>query len=54
MSNLVWYIKTCIFSHFQMSDFIIENPSDTVIIMQVVTLALYPNPQIIVDLLSDK
>ncbi len=52
----VWKVpwKTRVALCLQYSDFIVENPSDHMVIMQVVSLALYPNPQIIVDLLSDK
>lgn len=47
------YSQICLFS-FQISDFIVENPGDIPVLIQILPLPLYPNPQIITDLLYRK
>lgn len=45
---------TGLFFSFQISDFIVENPGDIPVLIQILPLPLYPNPQIITDLLYRK
>ncbi|GAB1597873.1 transmembrane protein 131-like isoform X1 [Argonauta hians] len=37
-----------------LSDFIVENPGDMPVVIQIFTLPVYPNPQTIVDLMSNR
>ncbi|XP_029658546.1 transmembrane protein 131 isoform X2 [Octopus sinensis] len=37
-----------------LSDFIVENPGDVPVLIQIFTLPVYPNPQTIVDLMSNR
>lgn len=39
---------------FQISDFVVENPGDEPILVQVLPLFLYPNSQTVIDLLGDR
>ena len=39
---------------FQMAEFIVENPSDVPVLMQILPLSLYPSPQTIVDMVTPK
>lgn len=50
---LIGNTLACLFS-FQISDFIVENPGDIPVLIQILPLPLYPNPQIITDLLYRK
>ena len=37
-----------------MGDFVVENPADVPMLMQLLPLSLYPNPQTIVDMLTPR
>lgn len=39
---------------FQISDFIVENPGDVPVLIQILPLPLYPNPQTIIEMLSHR
>lgn len=46
-------IPTLLF-FFQVSDFVVENPADVPVVMQILPLPLYPHPQTALDMVSER